>query len=77
MKRLGGYRAGLGWGRQSEADMDTMNGRGLIWDVEDGGCVEDIKVIINHHGLFTNNDMSSGQAHVLFFPSNQGIYRWM
>ena len=43
------------------ADMDTMNGWGLIWDVEDvenGGCVEDIKVIINHLGLLTNDDMS-------------------
>ena len=61
MKRLGGYRAGLGWGGASLADMDTMNGWGLIWDledVEDGGCAEDIKVIINHQGLFTYDDMS-------------------
>ena len=31
-------------------------------DVENGGCVEDIKVIINHLGLLTNDDMSSCQA---------------
>lgn len=52
-------------GGGSLADMDTMNGWGLIWDVEDGGCVEDIKVIINHQGLPTNNDMSPCQARVL------------
>ena len=59
MERLGGHTAG--WGRGSD-DMDTMDGWGLIWDledVEDGGCVEDIKVIINHLGLLTHDDMSS------------------
>ena len=50
--------------------MDTMNGWGLIWDledVEDGGCVEDIKVIINHDVHLTNDDMSFCQAR-MFCP---------
>ena len=36
-------------------------------DLENGGCVEDIKVIINHDVHLTNDDMSFCQAR-MFCP---------